>query len=368
MNSKIDNLASQSNKIESLQIVRALAFLCIFTSHCGITQLGAAGVSIFLILSGFVMFYSYYYKNVKISFWNNFKFSLKKIWKLYPLHIFTMIIAIFITTDVSIKTLTIKGIIKILANVFLIQAWIPNRFFYFSLNGVAWYLSASIFLYAMFPFILNKIKKIKSIKTSLLVIVIIYMIQILLGYISNYIYIPHSCYFVHWFTYIFPIFRLGDFCIGCLLGFIFLHIKTNNMNKHITTLLEIGTFLLFFIENRIYVNQIGYFGQESFKYTMLFLPTSILIVFLFAVNKGFISKILNCKPVLFFGNISAYTFLIHFIVIQYLGVIFPRFELAPHKGFIFIIALIITIICVQICIWIKSKIFKFKYILSINKC
>lgn len=39
-------------RIDSLQTVRALAFFCIFSQHCGIGSLGAFGVSVFLILSG----------------------------------------------------------------------------------------------------------------------------------------------------------------------------------------------------------------------------------------------------------------------------------------------------------------------------
>lgn len=43
---------SVNNRISSLQSLRAIAFLGIFISHCGIGQFGSAGVSIFFTLSG----------------------------------------------------------------------------------------------------------------------------------------------------------------------------------------------------------------------------------------------------------------------------------------------------------------------------
>ena len=44
----------------SLQGIRAIAFLGIFLYHCELIETGPWGVSIFLILSGFLMSYNYY--------------------------------------------------------------------------------------------------------------------------------------------------------------------------------------------------------------------------------------------------------------------------------------------------------------------
>lgn len=49
-------------KLDSLQAVRALAFLGIFLSHTGIKYFGTTGtwgVSVFFVLSGFLMVYNY---------------------------------------------------------------------------------------------------------------------------------------------------------------------------------------------------------------------------------------------------------------------------------------------------------------------
>ena len=54
-----DELANK--KLESLQAIRALAFLGICSGHCALTRLGAWGVAVFLNLSGFLLVYRHYY-------------------------------------------------------------------------------------------------------------------------------------------------------------------------------------------------------------------------------------------------------------------------------------------------------------------
>lgn len=75
------------SRINSLQTVRALAFLSIFSQHCGVGSLGALGVSVFLILSGFLMYYSYFDREIGHTFKECVLFSYTKISKLYPMHI-----------------------------------------------------------------------------------------------------------------------------------------------------------------------------------------------------------------------------------------------------------------------------------------
>lgn len=87
-------------KIDSLQTIRAFAFLGIFFWHTEIplsSTFGGWGVSIFIVLSGFVMVYSYYNKNLSTKVKDMFLFSLKRIKKLYPLHIMMIVVAIVVS-------------------------------------------------------------------------------------------------------------------------------------------------------------------------------------------------------------------------------------------------------------------------------
>ena len=111
---KADN--NETKKIVSLEALRGLAFLAVFLSHTGLfnnyfTCLGAWGVSIFLMLSGFVLIYSYYNKNriKKVSIISNFKFCINKISYLYVLHIIcTVAMAVFLFVGNNKETAAIS--------------------------------------------------------------------------------------------------------------------------------------------------------------------------------------------------------------------------------------------------------------------
>lgn len=69
----------QKTKIQTLQSLRGLAFMGIFFSHLGFAKLGAWSVSVFFILSGFVMYYSYVNKSLSCSIKDNVLFAIKKV-------------------------------------------------------------------------------------------------------------------------------------------------------------------------------------------------------------------------------------------------------------------------------------------------
>ncbi len=338
----------RKKKIPSLQIIRAFVFLGIFTSHCNASELGAWGVSVFVILSGFVMFYSYCDKQIDISIKGCYGFAIKKIKKLYILHILTMSAALLIEIYYLINNFSLKHtfalIVKVFLNIMLLQSWIPSSNIYFSLNSVAWYLSVCLFIYFTFPWILAKLKKITKCCIAVKYILMIYIIQIIVGITVSRINISLSFIddFSKWVTYISPIFRTGDFIIGCLLGYIYLNIK-RDIKAYKASLLELSAVIAVFAAQYFFSNKFGYFSFECFKYNMLYTPSSCLLIFIFAINRGIISRLLSQKFIIFLGNISAYTFLLHQILIKYFDkLIFGDNTNIWMKA---AIMLIVTIIC-----------------------
>lgn len=154
-----------NGRIESLQALRAIAFIGIFLTHAGAPYAWPAlGVSVFYAMSGFLMTFKHINDELDYSLKGRVLFSLKRIKKLYPLHILTMICAIVLNLAVIIHAgITLKRLVvlagEIVLNVFLMQTWVPYSSINFSLNGVAWYLSVTMFLYFMFPAIQRFIKR-----------------------------------------------------------------------------------------------------------------------------------------------------------------------------------------------------------------
>lgn len=146
----------------------------------------------------------------------NLKFAISKIKRLYPLHIAMMIMAC-VFDIYNIKNTGIEAfMVKLLANVSLTQSFFPNSSIYYSLNAVSWYLSLCLFCYFCFPLLLHLFKRI-SIKKAILWIVVIFLGQTILGYISSKLNLLISDGFTKWFVYICPFIRIAEFILGCLL-------------------------------------------------------------------------------------------------------------------------------------------------------
>lgn len=352
---------SKRKKIDSLQTIRALAFLGIFTVHSGVSPLGYWGVSVFLVLSGFLMMYAYHNKTLQTSIHDSFGFSVKKISSLYPLHIIVLIVAILLEVQVLLSDFSVKQVIvdfgKAVLNVFLLQSWIPSEAIFFSYNGVAWYLSDCLFLYACFPFILKAMKNL-TVRKALVLSAVIYIIQVITAYASQFVHIPISYIdnFPKWFTYIFPVFRLGDFIIGACFGFIYVQTDLK-LRESTATVLECITIAIIILLHNTYLMQNTFLGADWFQYSIRFTLTSVALILLFAINKGWISRTLTCKPLLYIAGISAYTFLIHQMVIKVMDLVYVKLLGHGLNEYInCIICLAVTILCAELYKLLDQKI------------
>ena len=215
-----------------------------------------------------------------------------------------------------------------------------------------------VFLYFMFPFILLVVKKYKNVRTAYIVIFITFVLQFVLAWCSYIVQtrIVENDKFIHWFTYIFPITRLEDFVIGCNLGYIF---RKRGGDRHkyeheraIFTLLEAFSLLLLLLSWLFYLYIIYYpalenarIGKENYwGYSTLWTVPSGMIVLFFAYNKGHISKLLSNYAIVFLGDLSAYCFLLHHLVISYIGLFEQKSYGTTFNSFNIGICLLITIL------------------------
>lgn len=82
------------------------------------------------------------------------QFACSKIKKLYSLHIATMCAA-FLYSIIVLQQPIGKLFIDLVLHSALVQIWIPYSKYYSTLNGLSWYLCASVFMYFCFSFILK---------------------------------------------------------------------------------------------------------------------------------------------------------------------------------------------------------------------
>ncbi len=277
-------------KLPALDGIRVLATAGIFLFHAGLLWHGTFPVTLFFMLSGFMMYYT---KADTITPWT----GIKKIAKLYPLHLLTLVISIFIwrpfakyPMDYIIKA----GVMQLT----LTQAWFPD--YTMTFNGLSWYLSVTFFLYAIsFPLVrlTQKVRKPLSGIISLLVAISLINLIIVRGGVS---------------VYTNPLYRVLDYLLGMMIAKQFL--DRNSLSEKAADIAEIGMVIVFFAQYALSF----LVGDTPGYYSVLFSAA----LYVFAVGKGCISKIL-ARP--FFHKLAGYSFefyMIHELALRVFRMVF----------------------------------------------
>lgn len=312
----------KSQKIVSLQALRAFAFLGVFLEHAKFySHWPPLWVSLFFVMSGFLLEYRYENVDLPVSLKSCFSFSWNKIKKLYPLHIMTMLCAVLLTVLRFIRHGTSAGeinrlILKVVSQTFLLQTWIPDVTISITLIEAAWFLSAMVFLYFSYPWIKRIVER-YSIGKLLIIWLCFMMLQVAAFIPVSRIWGSRSVVYL-WFMYCFPITRLGDLFIGCVLKRLLFESKMTSMGTVTGTICELfaaavsWTIFVWCAESHSNVVL-----DALDNWTTPYMAVAAIWVLMFAANKGLITKALTNKISIAVGNISQYAFLIHFVVILY---------------------------------------------------
>lgn len=358
------------SRIESLESLRGIAFLGIFLLHAGCSvQWATLGVSVFFVLSGFLLTYQHFDSSLTWGgYRSSFDFAVRKISKLYPLHIITMFAVIirilisYIGKEDLIKNLIVLGR-DIILNIFLLQSWYPNAGVNVSLNGVAWYLSAAVFHYFMFPYIIKKIRRLER-KRNLQFMMILLILIAQLGISAIALIIDPSWGFYRWAAYDAPFFRMGDFLAGCVIGLLYLEReKTTESKRNLYEIIIVSVCIgITFWDNRS--KHISFISQILNNWTTIYIPMAAALAFFFADNKGVVTKRLSeCRILQWLGKKSSYYFLIHYVVIQYAVRIAARVPLAVPGIVLGILEFILTVILTEMYRKSESRLQKINYMI-----
>lgn len=314
--------------IKPLTSLRFVFALMVFSHHIGFVLAGEydslkwlytniffegfIGVNFFFILSGFVLAYNYQEKFVanRISKRN---FFVARIARIYPLHLLTLLLAVPLYLKKIWFGNKLYWLIRFVANVALVQSYIPIKSVYLSFNRPAWSISDELFFYLLFPFLVLVIAKLlKENKYAwqllLLGLLIIPLAMQLLP--SKYF---HALFYVH------PFVRLADFIVGILVFNIFKNKKSTHINANFE-ILEFSAILLlggFFMGH--------YWVPEVYRYSVYYWIPMAYLIYVFSFQKGTISKILSNRLLLLLGEISFSFYMFHYLVIDYFEILNQRY-------------------------------------------
>lgn len=322
---------TDNNRYTGLNALRGIAALLIFYHHFDynndVTQaFGDFAVSLFFMLSGLVLSISYSSRPVSISPLATVVFLKKRLLKIYPVYLLSLIIAL-IVFGFNYRALPL--------DILLLQSWVPLPSYYFSGNAVSWFLSTLIFLYITFLPLSELLRK----HARSFILLFTTLITIYLPAISL---IPDSL--VTGIIYIFPVMELPTFILGILAWHLFTRIDILRISNLTASLLQIVSILatIIFIHTYPYVDQ--RYSLVSFWWIPNFLILSIML--LSESHDTILNKLFRSKALQTLGNISFVFYLFHTIIITLYRFALEHFSIGLSQFISSLICLAITIVVV----------------------
>ena len=306
-------------------------------------------VSLFFVLSGFVLSYNY----SLLTDWSSqqtFRFLASRFARIYPAYCVGLLLtAPFIGYSLfrNFSTMRLSRDLGVAAlNWTLLQAWIPGAAL--TWNPVGWSLSDEAFFYLCFPVVGVALWKMATIRGVAVAGLIICAAPIVFSSLANTIahkWFPsafsisetgHS--YLRLFLMYNPLVNLPDFCVGILTGRIYYEIATNRR-----WLLGCGYWLYLPAlagEMILIVNFASIIG--SYQALQVFLHAAVILGL--ALGGGTLCRILSTRPVVYLGNTSYALYIIHLPIGMWLNVSLRLPFMMKLSGFAFTVLWIVTVL------------------------
>jgi peptidoglycan/LPS O-acetylase OafA/YrhL len=206
-------------RLDSLTGLRFLAAFTVFGHHVStlvdksgfrhvrsLMRTGPTGVSFFFVLSGFVLFWSRRDRDPTESFY------ARRFARVWPAHAFTWIVGLAVAFW-EVRGLFLKSSV---INLLLLQSWIPEQHWYYSVNVVSWSLSDEMFFYLLFPLLVLALVRLtpNRARTAAIVVALAAVALQLVLYFAGGSHPDLRFYLM----YVFPPTRLLEFMLGALLA------------------------------------------------------------------------------------------------------------------------------------------------------
>jgi len=321
-------------RLDALTSLRFFAAAMIVTSHAAglfgtvrgdIPTVFIQGVSFFFVLSGFILAYIY----PRLETWPEIRhFWRARFARIWP--------AFFVSFLLAYWLLSLSWDTKIgMANLFMVHAWIPFPNYFHSYNVPSWSISAEMFFYLAFPFLIYQWQKtwlIKLLVSGAIVITLISVLNLIdqgtfvEGTIGNAILYEH------------PVSRIFEFIIGIWIAFYWhKRVKHNQWTTFRATLYESGVILLavasmYSISTFVSLMPLTLGGEAATAW--LKGSGSIfafgLLIYVMAIGRGRISAWLSHPILVLLGEISFSVYLLHYMLLEYYGENFASFPHLPN--------------------------------------
>jgi peptidoglycan/LPS O-acetylase OafA/YrhL len=340
----LENPAPASDaRLSALTGLRFIAAMMIFWHHShtmfGLPNPGLGldqGVSFFFILSGFILSYVY----PKLDDAGTIRrFFIARVARIWPAHLVTLAL-FFVFTGATLNW-------YFLANLFLVQSWIPILNSYFSFNAVSWSISTEFFFYLMFPLLIGSFSRRWFVYLLAAAAVVIGFFALANG--GGFPSSSNDHVSVHGLVYINPLVRLFEFVAGMCCCLLWKRLQSWRMPDSLAlfTLLECAALALaiYLMTNPLHAWSYRFHpaGNEWFGHTSG-IPGFCAVLIVFAMGRGLLSRVLSTRTAIVLGEISFSLYLVHSMVLSLFPVQLKGLLNAPwHIGFLCALAVTLAL-------------------------
>lgn len=341
---------SSANRLPSLTGLRFPAAFLVFLFHAALpfaavrlfadstfaggfaaatTQAGGVGVTFFFVLSGFVLTWSARAGDSPKAFWR------RRFVKIYPNYVVAWVLAMLLFAGPQTPGW------RALANLLMLQSWIPDFATNFSVDPPAWSLGVEAVFYAAFPLLIMLVRRIRPDRVKLWITGVI--AGIMLTPLLTYLLVPAGTEVMpnapttsplqYWVDYVLPLPRILDFALGILLARAVQLGRWRNIGMLWSGLLMIISYPIASVVPHLY-------GQRA----VCIVPIALLIAATATADiNGKFTPFRN-RTMVWLGNISFAFYLMHYIVLAYARKLFGTDLFSTPVA----IALLLSVLAVSI--------------------
>ena len=290
-------------QINTLQILRAFAAISVLITHVfqksnfkpfgDYFLSGQYGVDIFFVFSGFLI-----YLTTKEQT-NHWKYLKKRIFRIYPLYLFALLL--YILYKITFQNFNLD--FKTLCQNILMLPWDTKWSYKSLIVGVAWSTLFEMFFYSLFFIILFlKVKK-------RIIFVLIPLLFLICFFLIRFTLIENNIPFISLFVSLAGSLHMILFLAGCVIAELFIKNRISKLQKNVYTFILFGSFIFIIIMMFTPYNHI----LSLFACILLF--TSVL------QYESYFSLDINKKSIAFLiymGDISYSIYIFHVLIITIL--------------------------------------------------
>jgi peptidoglycan/LPS O-acetylase OafA/YrhL len=221
-------------RLSALTGIRILAALAVYASHVGAPHgsptwlanffaSGYSGVTLFFVLSGFVLAINYFDGFRQPNARRTYNYFVARFARIYPLY---LLMLLYFVVRLHATGESIDGWWR---SALAIQAWDPNLAHAYSFDAPAWSISVEFFLYACFPLLVPLLARLRRPRAVLMTgAAIVAGMAALAGWFvltgsGSVAWVdPDSA---HRWLYRTPLTRLGDFTLGILAALLYVQTR-----------------------------------------------------------------------------------------------------------------------------------------------